>query len=193
MRGSRSRTIALAAAWMAIRTASRPGMVRYAEWTELDLAKTEWTVPTAKMKMRRDFVVPLSTQLVDQMKELQCFTGDGRYLFPGVGPKTPVISENTIGNVFALVGYKGRLVGHGTRHTASTLLREHEWHKDFVEVQLAHKEEGVSGVYKKAQYLRQRREMTQWYSDYLDALDLGTASNRSDAFSRCVRRGNDTG
>lgn len=188
MRGSRSRTIALTAAWMAIRTASRPGMVRYAEWTELDLAKAEWTVPAAKMKMRRDFVVPLSTQLVDQLKELQRFTGDGRYLFPGVGPKTPVISENTIGNVFALVGYKGRLVGHGTRHTASTLLREHEWHKDFVEVQLAHKEEGVSGVYNKAQYLRQRREMMQWYSDYLDALEAGTVSDTAADFVRRVRR-----
>lgn len=63
---------------MAIRTASRPGMVRYAEWTELDLAKAEWTVPVAKIKMRRDFVVPLSTQLVAQLQELQRFTGDGR-------------------------------------------------------------------------------------------------------------------
>lgn len=100
-----------------------------------------------------------------------------------------MISENTIGNVFALVGYKGRLVGHGTRHTASTLLREHEWHKDFVEVQLAHKEEGVSGVYNKAQYLRQRREMMQWYNDYLEALDVGTATAQADTFSRRVRRG----
>jgi len=189
MRESKSRTIALTAAWMAIRTASRPGMVRHAEWTELDLAKAEWTVPAAKMKMRRDFVVPLSTQLVAQLLELQRFTGAGRYLFPGVGPKNPVISENTIGNVFALVGYKGRLVGHGTRHTASTLLREHEWHRDFVEVQLAHKEEGVSGVYNKAQYLRQRREMMQWYSDYLDALEAGTAADSAQEFAKRVRRG----
>lgn len=85
----------------------------------------------------------------------------------------PVISENTIGKVFASVGYKGRLVGHGTRHTASTLLREHEWNKDFVEAQLAHKEAGVSGVYNKAAYLRQRRDMMQWYADYLDVLEAG--------------------
>lgn len=61
VRGSKSRTIALTAAWIAIRTASRPDMVRSAEWTELDLAKAEWTVLAAKMKMRRDFLVPLST------------------------------------------------------------------------------------------------------------------------------------
>ena len=51
------------------------------------------------------------------------------------------------------IGYKGRLVGHGTRHTASTLLREHGWTKDYVEAQLSHVEEGVAGDYNQALYL----------------------------------------
>ena len=68
------------------------------------------------------------------------------------------------------IGYKGRLVGHGTRHTASTLLREHNWPKDHIEAQLAHKEEGISGIYNKAQYLEQRATMMQWYADLLDTL-----------------------
>ncbi|MBA5983665.1 tyrosine-type recombinase/integrase, partial [Pseudomonas sp. MD195_PC81_125] len=76
----------------------------------------------------------------------------------------------TINKVFATIGYKGRLVGHGTRHTASTLLREHGWPKEHVEAQLAHKEEGISGVYNKAQYLEHRVKMMQWYADHLDAL-----------------------
>jgi integrase len=90
-----------------------------------------------------------------------------------VGAKNPTISENTINKVFATIGYKGRLVGHGTRHTASTLLREHGWPKEHVEAQLAHKEEGISGVYNKAQYLEQRVVMMQWYADRLEQMAAG--------------------
>lgn len=186
MHKSTSRLIARTAAWMTLWTASRPGMVRYAEWADIDLDEGLWSISAEKMKMRRDHVVPLCTQLVDALKELHELTGRSRWLFPGIGSSTPVISENTIGKVFASVGYKGRLVGHGTRHTASTLLREHEWSKDFVEAQLAHKEAGVSGVYNKAAYLRQRRKMMQWYADYLDALHAGIAPEEATAFKKRV-------
>jgi integrase len=187
MATSTSKTIAKTAAWMTLLTASRPGMVRYAEWKELDLNEGIWTVPGEKMKTRRDHSIPLPTQLLVMLQELYKLTGRGKWLFPGAGPSTPVISENTIGKVFANVGYKGRLVGHGTRHTASTLLREHEWHKDFVEAQLAHKEAGVSGIYNKATYFRQRRKMMQWYADYLEALCAGMTHERRMWFSTQVR------
>ncbi|MBI6941033.1 tyrosine-type recombinase/integrase [Pseudomonas putida] len=183
MRKSTSRLIARTAAWMTLWTASRPGMVRYAEWADIDLDDGLWSISAEKMKMRRDHVVPLCTQLVAALKELHELTGRGKWLFPGIGSSTPVISENTIGKVFAGVGYKGRLVGHGTRHTASTLLREHEWNKDFVEAQLAHKEAGVSGVYNKAAYLRQRRKMMQWYADYLEALESGLTDEAQARFA----------
>lgn len=97
-----------------------------------------------------------------------------------------MISENTINSVFNRIGYKNRLVGHGTRHTASTLLREHGWDKDHVEAQLAHKEEGVSGVYNKAAYLLQRRMMMQWYADYLDALREGMTDGQRAEFKLLV-------
>lgn len=174
-----SRQIATTAAWMTIWTASRPGMVRHAEWADIDLDAGLWMVSAKKMKMRRDQLVPLPRQLVAMLRELHAFTGRRQYLFPGIGEKNPVISENTINLVFAKVGYKGRLVGHGTRHTASTLLREHEWQKDFVEAQLAHIEAGVSGVYNKALYLPQRRQMMQWYADYLEALTEGITPART--------------
>lgn len=173
MKNTKARLIARTAAWLTIWTASRPGMVRHAEWSEVDLDAGTWVLDAAKMKMRRDHIVPLPTQAVAALRELHNFTGRHRYLFPGIGEVNAVISENTINQVFSRIGYKGRLVGHGTRHTASTLLREHEWHKDHVEAQLAHKEEGVSGIYNQAAYLRQRREMMQWYADYLDALAEG--------------------
>lgn len=186
LRNSTSRTPARTATWLCLWTASRPGMVRWAEWSEIDFETALWTIPAAKMKMRRDHVVPLSRQALEALRELHRMTGRGRYLFPGIGSKQSVISENTINLTLRKIGYRNRLVGHGTRHTASTLLREHGWEKDHVEAQLAHKEAGVSGIYNMAVYLEQRRSMMQWYADYLDCLADGmTPAQRAD-FDRRV-------
>lgn len=186
LRQSTSRTPARVATWMVLWTASRPGMVRYAEWSEIDFERAIWNIPAEKMKARRDHNTPLCRQLLEALHELHRMTGRGRYLFPGIGPKNPIISENTINLTLNKVGYKGRLVGHGSRHTASTLLREHGWEKDFVEAQLAHKEQGMAGVYNQAAYLEQRRSMLQWYADYLDALETGMAAVQRAEFDRLV-------
>lgn len=173
LKTSTSRLPARTAAWLCLWTASRPGMVRLAEWTEINLEAATWTIPAAKMKMRRDYVSPLPTQTIEALKDLQRVTGKSRWLFPGIGTKNPTISEVAINKVFALVGYKGRMVGHGSRHTFSTLMREHGFNKDHIEAQLSHKEQGISGHYNFADYLLQRREMMQWYADHLDGLAQG--------------------
>lgn len=176
LQASTSRLPARTAAWLCLWLAVRPGMLRFAEWSEFDLTAGTWLVPAAKMKMDRDYMTPLPTQALAALFDLHRVTGSSRWLFPGVGPKNPNISENTICLVYAKAGYKGRLVGHGARHTASTLLNEHNWPKKHIDAQLAHKEEGVSGIYNKAQYLEQRKVMMQWYADYLSALSTGTAA-----------------
>lgn len=182
LRTSTSRLPAKTATWLCLWTASRPGMVRWAEWSEFDFETAIWAIPGGKMKMRSDHYAPLCRQALAALRELHRITGRGRYLFPGIGAKNPVISENTINLTLKKVGYKNKLVGHGTRHTASTLLREHGWEKDHVEAQLAHKESGVAGIYNKAAYLPQRRAMMQWYADYLDGLANGITSAQKNDF-----------
>lgn len=186
LRTSTSRTPARTATWLCLWTASRPGMVRWSEWSEIKFDSAEWIVPARKMKTRRDHIIPLSQQAVEAIRELQRLTGRGRYLFPGIGSKNPVISENTINLTLRKIGYKDRLVGHGTRHTASTLLREHGWDKDHVEAQLAHKEIGVAGIYNQAAYIPQRRAMMQWYADYLDCLANGMTPAQRAEFDKIV-------
>ncbi|MGO3214753.1 MAG: tyrosine-type recombinase/integrase [Halomonas sp.] len=183
---SKARQQTREAVWMVLRTASRPGMVRFAEWDEISFEDGLWVIAADKMKMRRDHVVPLSTQTLASLKEIRLQTGRQRLIFPGQGPRNPVLSENTINQVLSKVGYKGKLVGHGTRHTASTLLREHGWRKELVEAQLAHKEEGIAGVYNQAQYIEKRRAMMQWYADYLDALEVGITEERAKQFKVLV-------
>jgi integrase len=54
-----------------------PGELRHAEWSEIDLDAAQWNIPAEKMKLRLPHVVPLSTQAVDILKELEPLTGKG--------------------------------------------------------------------------------------------------------------------
>lgn len=173
LRCSTARTTVRTAAWMVLLTGNRQHPTRHAEWTELDLDTGLWTIPAEKMKSKRAHACPLPRQLVEMLTALKPISGRSRWVFPGDGSLNPVISDVALNNVFKRMGYKGRMVAHGSRHTASTLLREHGWHKDYVEAQLAHKELGISGVYNMASYLEQRRGMMQWYADCLDSLADG--------------------
>lgn len=186
LRESESGLIVKTAAWLTVWTASRPGMVRWAEWAEFDLENGLWSVPGAKMKMKRDHLAPLPTQAVELIRELQKQTGCSRYLFPSSGEKVPVISDGSINKCFALIGYKGRMTGHGSRHTCDTLLSEHGWPEDWRDMHLAHKKPGLKGVYDKAVFLAQRQRMVQWYADYLAALESGIITEQRNDFEERV-------
>lgn len=170
------------ASWMVLRTASRPGMVRFAEWVQFDFETRIWSVPAEIMKMSRDHLVPLPDQVIRDLLELRKLTGRSRYLFPSDGPTGTVMSDATINKNFSRVGYKGEMTGHGSRHTAKTLLSEHGWPKEWTEMQLAHKKKGLEGVYDKAAYLEPRKKMMQWYNDYLDNLQTGMSEDNKKEF-----------
>ena len=61
----------------------RPGELRKAEWSEIDLDGSTWIIPAERMKMREKHVVPLSEQAVSILRELYPLTGGGPYVFPG--------------------------------------------------------------------------------------------------------------
>lgn len=173
--------LTVTAAWVVLLTGNRPGVVRLAQWQEFDLDNALWTIPAQIMKSRRPHLVPLSRQVISRLRALQKATGRNPYLFPGRGNygkrDGSVISERTIGNRFNKIGYKNRMTAHGSRHTASTILNEHDWNPRWVDAQLSHKDSTgpkVRGEYNHAIYLEHRHEMMQWYADHLEALELGT-------------------
>ena len=149
----------------------RPGELRHGEWTEIQLDLAEWRMPAAKMKMKRDHIVPLSMQAIKILEEIQPLTGSGRYMFPSLRAPTPM-SENTINGALRRLGYtKEEMTGHGFRSMASTLLNENGWSADAIERQLAHVEgNSVRAAYNYADYLDERRRMMQWWADYLGDL-----------------------
>lgn len=152
----------------------RPGELRKAEWSEIDWERQEWRIPAARMKMRQMHVVPLSTQAMGWLQELNALTKHGRYVFPGIRDRTRPMSENTVNAALRRLGYeKTEMTGHGFRAMASTLLNEQRWHRDAIERQLAHGERNaVRAAYDHAEHMPQRREMMQKWADYLDTLRI---------------------
>lgn len=155
----------------------RTDELRFGEWTEIvDLEGRQplWRIPAARMKMSREHLVPLSRQAVETALALRRLAGGSRMMLPAPG-RHGVISENTM--LFALyrMGYHSRATVHGFRGTASTILNESgHFHPDWIELQLAHVAGGVRGAYNSALYLAQRRQMMQWWADYLsEQEDLG--------------------
>jgi integrase len=155
----------------------RPGELRAAEWSELNVdgKEPEWRIPAERMKMGELHIVPLSRQAVAILRELQQFTGSGRYLFPSLRSRTRPMSENTIGAALRRLGYsKDEMTAHGFRAMASTLLNEQGFAPDVIELQLAHAERNrVRAAYNRAQRSAERRKMMQAWADYLDGLKVG--------------------
>jgi len=157
----------------------RPGELRQAEWSEIDLDRAEWRIPAEKMKARVMHIVPLATQAVQILAELKPLTGRGKWVFPGERTNGEPMSENTVNAALRRLGYDRKtLTAHGFRGMASTMLAEQGWPSDVIERQLSHTEHNaVKAAYNHAEHLPKRREMMQAWADYLDALrGLSTAT-----------------
>ena len=147
----------------------RSGELRGAAWSEIDFDKAEWRIPAERMKMRDPHIVPLSRQAIEILNKLKPITGNWLHVFPNQHKPTGQMSENTILYALYRMGYHSRATAHGFRSTASTILNENGFPPDVIERQLAHSErDKVRAAYNYAQYLRERREMMQWWADYLD-------------------------
>ncbi len=150
----------------------RPGELRQAEWQEIDFDKQEWRIPAKKMKMKEQHIVPLAHQAIEILKAVQPLTGNYKYIFPSIRSTARPMSENTVNAALRRMGYeKDEMTGHGFRSMASTLLHENGWPHEAIERQLAHAERNkIAAAYNFAEHLPKRREMMQFWADYLEGL-----------------------
>ncbi|EAZ7775723.1 tyrosine-type recombinase/integrase [Salmonella enterica subsp. enterica serovar Woodinville] len=170
---SGSELVVLAARLMII-TGVRTGELRGALWSEIYTDKGLWEISAERMKMRRPHIVPLSVQALEIIEKIRAMTGNFHLMFPGRNDPSKTMSEASINQVFKRIGYTGRVTGHGFRHTMSTVLHEQGYNTAWIETQLAHLDKNaIRGTYNHAQYLDGRREMLQWYADYMDSLENG--------------------
>jgi integrase len=155
------------------RTFVRPGELRAAEWSEINLDTAEWKIPAERMKMKRPHLVPLSTQAVAILRNQYEVTGHGALVFPGVRSGRPM-SDATMGIALKVMLIESdRHVPHGFRVSASTLLNEKGFDPALVDMQLSHaKRDKVASVYDRSQRVPERKAMMQAWSDYIEELKL---------------------
>ena len=154
----------------------RPGELRQAEWAQIDLEAGEWRYTVTKTDTAH--LVPLASQAVAILRELQPLTGHRRYVFAGRNPQQPM-SENTVNSALRRLGYDTQkdITGHGFRAMARTILHE-ELHFEpaVIEHQLAHSVPDALGTaYNRTKFLKERKVMMQVWADYLDKLRAGAA------------------
>lgn len=161
---------------------TRPGELRQAEWSEIDLEAAEWNIPAEKMKLRVAHLVPLSTQAVDILRELRPLTGRSTYVFPSARSVKRPMSNNAVLSALRRMGFaKDEMSGHGFRAMARTILDEVlGFRPDYIEHQLAHTVRDPNGrAYNRTAHLAERRTMMQAWADYLDRLRLEAAQHAS--------------
>ena len=149
-------------------TFARPGEVRAAEWSEIDLDGAIWSIPAAKMKMRRPHRIPLAPRAVSLLRVLSGITGNGRFLFPSNRSRERCMSENTINAALRRLGFtKDEMTAHGFRSAASSMLNECGiWNADAIERQLAHVDnDSVRRAYARADFWEERIRLMAWWAD----------------------------
>lgn len=152
----------------------RPGELRLAKWSEVDLRNKVWTIPAERAKMRREHRIPLSPQAAKAFMELRRTFGGNpdTYCFPSLRPNRP-LSEATMNAALRTLGYdsKSEHCSHGFRAMASSLLNEHsDFSPDAIERTLAHVDaNAVRRAYHRAEYWSERVKLMKWYADFLDA------------------------
>lgn len=155
----------------------RPGELRQAEWSAIDLEKGEWRYRVSKTKT--DHLVPLASQAIAILRELHALTGAGRYVFPGARTASRPMSDAAINAALRRLGYDTRteITGHGFRAMARTNLHE-ELHQqpEIIEHQLAHSvSDSLGTAYNRTKFIKERRIMMQAWSDYLDKAKAGAS------------------
>lgn len=164
-------TVTQLALKLIVLTFVRTGELRGAVWSEFDLKNAEWRIPAERMKMSKEHIVPLSQQAIEVLCELKPITDKHELVFPSERTWKKSMSENTMLYAMYRMGYHGRATVHGFRATASTILNESGFKPDVIERQLAHIERNkVRAAYHRSEYLEERKQMMQWWADFIDAI-----------------------
>jgi integrase len=155
-------------------TGVRPGELRLAHWDEFNFIDATWAIPKERMKMRKPYVVMLSSQTLALLKQLKTLTGYQTYVLPDLIGNKPV-SNMTFNMALQRVWTDYRIVAHGFRHFFSTQANESRlFHKDIIESALAHGDENkIRGTYNLAEYRAERLKLAQWWAGELDAMRDG--------------------
>lgn len=153
-------------------TLTRKSEVRLARWEHINLERAEWDIPPEHSKTGAGQIVYLSRQAIAILERLRPTSPRAGYIFPAIGSdgSTP-IGQSTLNRTLERI-QRGmtHFTVHDLRRTGATRLSEMGFQPDWIEKALNHKLRGVRGIYNRAEYAAQRRDMLQAWADALDSL-----------------------
>ncbi len=159
-----------AAARLLVYSMCRKSEVLRAKWAEFDLDKAQWDIPAERMKSRRPHRVYLSRQALEVLEIMRAISGAGEYVFPSTQIASVPLADATLNHLFKRLDFGvPEFSPHGTRGTAATLLREHGFGRDVVELLLAHTERSQTAAsYHHHELEAERRRALQYLADEID-------------------------
>ncbi|WP_223448151.1 integrase domain-containing protein [Pseudomonas sp. BF-R-19] len=160
-----------------LHTMTRPAEAATTRWADIDFGKALWTIPAERMKKRRPHAIPLTEQALALLTTLKPHSGHREYVFPADRDPRTHANSQTANMALKRMGFQDRLVSHGLRSMASTILNEHGWDPELIEVALAHVDKDeVRSAYNRADYIERRRPMMVWWSEYIQKAATGNLS-----------------
>lgn len=159
-----------------ILTAARTGETIGAVWSEIDLEKALWSIPTARMKAENEHRVPLSERALEILETVRPLSGeDGGFVFP-----SPLRKSRPLSNM-AMLNYLKRthpeLTVHGFRSSFRDWASEQTgFPHAAIERCLAHAPANkVEAAYARSDLLERRREIMNAWTAYLTQSVEGAA------------------
>ena len=168
-----------------LHTLTRPSEAAGTMWNEIDFKAKTWTIPAERMKKRRTHTIPLTNQALALLAVMKPISEKRDHVFPSDrNPRTHTNSQ-TVNMALKRMGFAGILVSHGLRSIGSTTLNEEGFDADIIESALAHVDTNdVRSAYNRADYLKRRRSMMEWWSTHIEKSATGSyslAANRRDS------------
>lgn len=171
LRGRQGTSMGALALEFVILAACRSGEARLARWREFDLDRQTWCVSAARMKMRREHIVPLTPRMVEILEaarrlHLNGATGD-KLVFPGQKKGEP-LSDMTLRMVMRRMKV-GQYTVHGFRSGFRDWAgNDTEFPRELAEEALAHALGGVERAYRREQAVERRRVMMGAWEDFVN-------------------------
>jgi integrase len=160
-----------------LHTMVRPSEASGAKWSEIDFNNRLWNIPAERMKNKKDHSVPLTKQSLILLELMQTISAESDYVFPSDRNLKKHTNSQTANTALKRMGFKNQLVAHGLRSLASTILNEEGFDGDTIEAALAHTGSNeVRNAYNRADYIKRRTPLMEWWSEYIDKAATGNMS-----------------
>lgn len=157
----------------ALYTAQRAGEVGGLRWAEVDLRGAWWTLPGARTKNGLAHRVPLSPPALAVLREAATYSAGKEHVFPSTRGDRP-LSDTSMNQALRRCreswGIEEHFSPHDVRRSVATGLAELGFSRFVIGRILNHKEGGITRVYDRASYDREKRAALDRWAAHLEEI-----------------------